>query len=227
MDVGFFLKSRTTFLRQFYRNSCAEFLERKRRIDTEEYPFDPPYSEDCEPAFLQEWLEADDSLHIIGYTCITMLAAALHLYIKTWESELGPSAKKNKYKTYFKVSWLNGYKRYFAEEFHVIWENSQVNLSLLEEIVLARNSIQHPQEISIQRASYSKSDVSKLRHPFFIDKSEVRWSKGLDEIERAWFSPPTVHITSDKLYAAIDEVETFCAWLDNEIAPFLGFKPVT
>jgi len=47
----------------------------------------PPYSEDAEPPFLEEWIEADDSLHVLAYSCVSMLAAALHLYLETWVSE--------------------------------------------------------------------------------------------------------------------------------------------
>ena len=125
VDIGHYLKRRIAFLRQFYENASKEFAERKRKIELEEPPFVPSYSEDPEPAFLEEWVEADDSLHTLGYACISMLAAALHLYLMTWESELGQPAK-DIYKEYFrKGGWFYGYKKYFSEEFRIYWERVQ------------------------------------------------------------------------------------------------------
>ncbi len=49
----------------------------------------PPYSEDGEPPFLDEWIRAKTSIEITGATCVSMLSEALKLYFKTWERELG------------------------------------------------------------------------------------------------------------------------------------------
>lgn len=84
MDVRFFLNRRIGFIRQLYTTASAPYLERQRKIEAEEEPFVPPYSEDGEPPFLEEWLEADESLHVVAYSCVSMLAAALHLYFETW-----------------------------------------------------------------------------------------------------------------------------------------------
>jgi hypothetical protein len=66
MDVRYFLGERLDFTEQLYVNSAAPFIERKRKIEAEEEPFVPPYSEDPEPAFLSEWLEAEESLQVRG-----------------------------------------------------------------------------------------------------------------------------------------------------------------
>jgi hypothetical protein len=80
MDVGYFLRDRIAFIRQFFDGASLSFAEKKRKIEAGEDPFVPPYSEDGEPAFLDEWIEADESLQVLGYSCISMLAAALHLW---------------------------------------------------------------------------------------------------------------------------------------------------
>lgn len=46
----------------------------------------PPYGEDGEPPFLNEWIEADESLLVLGYACISMLAASFHLYLASSSS---------------------------------------------------------------------------------------------------------------------------------------------
>ena len=57
MDVLFFLRERTKFIRYFYETAAEPFRETIRKIEADEAPFDnPPYSEDGEPPFLEEWM---------------------------------------------------------------------------------------------------------------------------------------------------------------------------
>ena len=216
VDVRYFLKKRTAFIRQLYDAASSSYLERKRKIEAEEDPFVPPYSEDEEPAFLEEWIEADESLHVLAYLCISMLAAALHLYFKTLEREFGV-AIGDSFKSEFKKGWLNGYKAFFAQRFDICFESGPANLEVLEEVVLARNRVQHPESITSHRTRYSKSDTKKLSHPFFVDDSERSLLSGVDEAERSWLMSPTLHVTGEKLFAAIDEAEKFVDWLEIEI----------
>lgn len=217
MDVGFFLNERIAFIRQFYDAASAPFSERKRRIEAEEAPFEPPYSEDGEPPFLAEWIEADDSLHVLGYSCVSMLAAALHLYFKTWESELGVPVAEPLKPTFQKEGWIKGYKAYFAINIGIRFEHGPADLSVLEEIVLARNRIQHPESITNHRTSYSSKDIERLRRPFFMDEREQQLPADIEQSEISWLFPPSLHITGDKLAAAIAEVEKFTGWLETQI----------
>ena len=86
MDIQFFFRQRLEFIRQLYQNSAEPFHHRKRLIEEKAEPFVPSYSEDSEPPFLSEWLEADASIRVIGAACVSMLAAALHVYFQTWVS---------------------------------------------------------------------------------------------------------------------------------------------
>lgn len=147
MDIRYFLGERLAFIEQLYVNSAAPFIERKRKIEAQEEPFVPPYSEDPEPAFLSECLEAEESLQVIGRTCISMLSASFHLYFKTLERQLRRPVD-NSYSSVFKRGWFNGYKAYFQRQFNVSFESSPCNLSLLEELALARNRVQHPESIT-------------------------------------------------------------------------------
>ena len=82
MDVRFFLNRRLGFIRQLYGTASAPYVERKQKIEDEEEPFVPPYSEDGEPAFFEEWLEADESLHVLAYSCVQCLRQRC---ISTWK----------------------------------------------------------------------------------------------------------------------------------------------
>jgi len=216
MNVGFFLKGRIAFIRQLYSTASAPYVERKRKIEAEEDPFVPPYSEDDEPAFLEEWIEADESLHVLAYSCVSMLAAALHLYLKTWERQFGIPVDDS-LKSVFKKSWLNGYKVYFARHAGIQFDNSQVDWEVLEEIVLARNRVQHPECITNHRTHYADEDLKKLPHPFFVDDRDNSLLADVDEGEKSWLIPPTLHVTGEKLSAAIAEVERFTDWLEVEV----------
>lgn len=54
MKVGEFLKDRTGFIRRHYETAAAPFYEIMRRIEAGEEPYEPPYSEDGEPPFLEQ-----------------------------------------------------------------------------------------------------------------------------------------------------------------------------
>ena len=214
MDVRYFLGERLSFIKQLYINASASFVETKRKIEAREAPFIPPYSEDPEPAFLSEWLEAEESIQVIGRTCISMLSASLHLYFKTWEHQLGVPVGES-CKADFKKGWLHGYKAYFKREFNVTFENSPYNLSLFEELALARNRVQHPESITIQSSFYSEDDLKKLPSPFFIGNRDQEILVEMDEGERNWLIPPSIHVTQEKLMAAITEITHFAEWLEQ------------
>lgn len=214
MDVRYFLNRKVNFIRQFYKMSSAAFIERKRQIESEEEPYVPPYSEDPEPAFLEEWLEAEESLQVVGRTCISMLAAVFHLYFKTWERQIGIPVDAS-LKADFKNGWFNGYKAYFARHFRIRFEDSPSKLGVLEEIVLVRNRDQHPESITMDSSYYSDSDLKKLSHPFFIDENDALLFSEAEEDERAWLMAPPIQVTAEKLFAALSEVESFAEWLEN------------
>lgn len=218
MDVHFFLTRRIAFIRQLYAIASAPYVERKRKIESEEEPFVPPYSEDGEPPFLEEWLEADESLHVLAYSCVSMLAAALHLYLKTWERQSGIPLDKSLKKSEFKKNgWLKGYKAHFASRLSIDFDAGPANLGMLEEVVLARNRIEHPSLITSHRTQYDDADLEKLRHPFFVDEREAALLTDVDESEKSWLIPPTLHVTAEKLFAALAEVESFVEWFEGEI----------
>ncbi|MFA4827576.1 MAG: hypothetical protein WC855_01615 [Thermodesulfovibrionales bacterium] len=217
MDVNFFLNLRTTFIRQFYENASISFFERQRKIEAGEYPFIPPYSEDGEPPFLEEWTEADEALQLLGYSCISMLASALHLYLKTLETEFEVPVAASLKSEFKKNGWFNGYKAYFLTNFGIRFESGPFNISTLEEIVCARNRAQHPKNITTQRVSYSSKDIKKFPQVFFVDDREKMLFAAIEVSESSWLYRPTIHITKEKLFAAIAEVEKFNGWLEEQI----------
>ena len=218
MDVRFFLDCRLGFIRQLYATSSAPYVERKRKIEAQEEPYVPPYNEDGEPPFLDEWLEADESLHVLAYSCVSMLAAALHLYFETWVTQSGVPINESMKKSVFRKSgWLAGYKTHFAQHFRIDFEACPANFGLLSQVVQARNRIEHPSSITSLTTQYAHADLKKLRHPFFIDERENALLVDADEGEKSWLLPPTLYVTEGQLLAAVTEVERFAEWFEAEI----------
>ena len=217
LDISFFFNRRLEFIRKLYYTASEPYVERKRKIEAKEEPFVPPYSEDGEPPFLEEWVEADESLHVLAYSCVSMLAAALHLYLETWVRESRVPVDELLRKSFKKVGWFPGYRTHFSQCFAIDFGVCPENLRLLEEVVLARNRFEHPTSITSIRTNYADADLEKLPHPFFVDERDAALFLDAEEGERAWFIPPTLHVTEKQLLAAIAVVEGFATWFDAEI----------
>ena len=227
MDYLHFLRKRTDFIRQFYVEAASPFVERKRKIEQSEEPFDQTHgAEEDEPAFLEEWGEADEAIDVLGQFCISMLSSSLHLYIEEWISELVARAGAKQlsdlgiglpadatYKVEFKKGWINGYRVYCAI-LGVDWTKGPSDLTILEQIVLARNTVQHSTDITSVRARQSEHDATKQPKAFFADALELAM---FDRSSIGHFiRPARLNVTQDKLFAALDEVKRFCEWLNAQ-----------
>lgn len=227
MEVKYFLDRRTRFIRDFYDKSVAPFLEIVRKIEAEEAPYETPpgYGCDCwgeyvgtgEPAFMEEWRDAQYAIQIQGRACLSMLSASLSLYFKTWAHELcvkPPKKKKGE-------GWLQAYKSALGDRAGVIWDNSPVRLDLIEQIVLARNRDQHPENITAFDIRHSEDDIKNHPENFFINESETEMLRALAGGEPSngenfrWIFTPAVSVDRDKLFSAIDAVERLCGWLEE------------
>jgi hypothetical protein len=197
MDIHYFFCQRVDFIRQLYENAAAPFVERKQKIESGEDPFEPPYSEDGEPPFLAEWSEADDSLHVLAHTCVSMLSAALHLYFRTWEQKCRVRAADH-FKSEFGVNWVAGYRAYCLKVFAIDFGNSPCDLKLIEEVVLARNRIQHPDSLTMTLPTYTNSDMAKLPLAHFISAHSELYQR-VDGAKRKWLMLPTLDVSAEKL----------------------------
>ena len=221
MDVLYFLQERMRFIWYFYENSAAPFLELKRKIEAEEAPFDnPPYDESGEPAFLNEWIEADEAVVVLGRSCITMVSSSLHLYFITWENELGIGWLPDAHKGAFKKGYLHGYRTCFEEVLEQPWADCPADLELVEQIILARNRDQHPKEIMTKHVEHGKKDLAQYPRPVFMSESDRNLLDDV-ELERGYLINPTVHVSSKTLRQAIAETEKLAAWLEEH---FFAFK---
>ena len=215
MDVLYFFKERTRFIRYFYDTAGMPFNETKRKIENEEAPFDNPlYSEDGVPPYLEQWLEADEALEILGRTCLSMLSPSLKLYFSTWEKELSIKWKKGERKRVFEKGFLQGYRECFEKNLGVSWDHSPADLRIIEQIALARNRDQHPDELTSMRVKHTKYDLKKYPLPFFMSEAERNIQDDL-EVDLGVWLVPTVYVSRDTLYRAIAETEMLTDWLEK------------
>jgi hypothetical protein len=217
LDVLYFLKERTKFIRHFYETAAEPFLETIRRIEDDEPPFDqPPYSEDGEPPFMEEWSKAQISIEMLGRTSISMLSASLQLYLKTWEAEFGVKWQPKEHKKAIEDGFIAGYRTYFGDTLKISWDDCPVDFAMLEQVALARNRDQHPENITSQSVNHSRSDREKYPRPIFVSEADDRMFSDPEMAAVAWMSP-TVHVSRESLDAAIGEVEKLAEWLEPKM----------
>jgi len=216
MEVLYYLSERTRFIRQFYDTSATPFIEIIRKIEAEEDPYEPPYSEDGEPPFLAEWTEAQTSIELLGITCVSILSESLRLYFMTWEHELRIECR-SQFQKEFKQGFLNGYKACFGHVLKTDWEKCPVNFDILEQITLARNRGQHPEKIFDMGVNHSDKDIKKYPSPFFVSENEKRMLDAGNLQEVAWLGL-SLKVTRETLFTAIDQVEMLGDWLEEQLS---------
>lgn len=133
-----------------YCTSTGPYIERKRLIEARLPPYEPPYSEEDEQPYLPEWLEADQSLRVLGQMFIAAVAASLQLYLKEALFNMRRRVRHEKMKhvrliedyknSLWGEGWLNDYKTYFREQFGIEFSESKCDLNVLEGLVLALNT---------------------------------------------------------------------------------------
>ncbi|HBC3857034.1 TPA: hypothetical protein KD866_002411 [Vibrio parahaemolyticus] len=213
MDIEYFLKERTKFIRYFYETSSEPFIETMADIDAEVEPYIPPYSEDSEPAFLTEWIDAKSALETCGLHALSMLSSSLQLYLKAWVSRL-ERYHGITFKVDFKTKgWLNGYCQIF-KEYGLDMDNCPADLSLIEQVTLARNRAQHPDQITSVNTYHSKKDLEKYPNPYFAQETEKQMA--LEGSDVNWLFPPVISPDRDKVFQSVTNIESLCSWLESE-----------
>src|SRR5690606_5787092 len=180
-----------------------------------EDPYVPSYSEDSEPPFLSEWIEADELLGVTGRCCLSMLSASLQLYFRTWERELGLSCGKDFPAVFKRDGLVGGYRACLASRASIDWSHCPADLAIIEQVVLARNRDQHPESITTVRVTHAQKDRRRFPRPFFMSEREAKLFQESDEPRL--FMSPSVHVSRDKLMKAIEQVEFLCEWLEEKM----------
>ena len=221
MDAAFFLRRRTHFIRRYYITGIGPFREIQRKIDAQETPYDepPPFfdPEDGEPAFLEEWIEADEAAQVVGRSAVSLLSDSLKLYFKALEQQLAFRLSLEGKATAKKKGFVAAYRGALGEVLGTDWTNCPVRFDVIEQIVLARNRAQHGLQLSILRPWHDPKTLTKHHDLIFASEEELKmWvDEGADP--DTWFAPQ-LEITEESLGAAITEVEKLADWIEERIS---------
>jgi hypothetical protein len=217
MDVDWFLKQRTKFIRQYYAMAITPFETIKSQIENREEPYEPPYSEDGEPPFQVEWSDADTSVQVVGRTCVTMLSESVKLYFQTWEELLGVKCQPALAPSFKKQGFVAGYKECFRQVADLNWDECPADLSIIEEIALARNvAAHHNGYLGNMSVHYPKEVREKLENPLFLHDYEKR---ALDEDQKSVFTflGSELVIARETLDEAVRHVELLVDWMEPKL----------
>lgn len=140
-----------------------------------------------------------------------MLAASLSLFLRDWEKQLGLSCK-SLHKGMFSSGLLHGYRKCFETVSGVNWDDCPTNIELIEQIILARNRDQHPEDIWTLGVNHSEKDRERYPSPFFLEDEERSLLNQAGK-DAPWMSA-RLYVSGEKLEEAICAVEALAVWLE-------------
>ena len=213
MDIFWFLKHRTAFIRSFYKRASQPFVDTKEQINNSAPPFDkPPFDESGDPPYLEEWQDAEDALEVLGQMCLSCLTTALQLYLRETVGKVRQRVGANATVPPLQQKrGFAGYETWFGN-FDIQFQCARANIQLIREIISTRNLIQHPESIALMHAHQRDADHKRFRRPFFAHPIEKAIADRAPQ-----FEPRLLWIGSEALTTAVDEVERFCQWLEDEL----------
>jgi hypothetical protein len=216
MDAVYFLKRRIDFIRFYYDTSAKPFAEAKRCIEEKLPPYDnPPFSEDPEPPYLEEWMDAATAEEVLGLACVSLLSDSLKLYFQTLQRRVIGFAFEDE-RTAFKRGFVAAYVGALGDILETDWSDCPADLAVIEQIVLARNRGQHAGHLTTFHVTHDRKMLEKYPQPFFASAEErEHWSR--EEGSFSSFLMPNIKVTQDNLFAALDEVETLAEWIENKM----------
>ena len=208
VDLFHFVNERLRFTRYVYDTTVAVFDQMKRKIEAGEEPYidtrDPEYAD--EPAFLEEWEDADVATDIIGGTCLGLLQNTFHCFLEEYLKELGGKKLVAVVSMKKKGNWFANYRAVFQEDLGIEWASSGVDLELVEQVILTRNDFSHNVRLSSPYAYQDAQHAKKYPGAAFIDP---RWKVfGLGNAR--------LIVPREKLESAIESIRKLCEYLEAE-----------
>jgi len=220
VDVAYFLRERTNFIRFYYDQCAIPFAKIKYQIENDLPPFDdPPYSEDPEPPYLDKWMDADTGTQIVGLSCVSLLSDSLKLYFGNLQHRvIGFSfGDKESEKKAFKKGFVAAYTDILGDILDTDWSDCPADLKIIEQVVLARNSGQHGGDLTSFLVSHDKHTLNKHPRPFFANEQERESWTEVDGAAASSFLMPSVGVTREALFAAIEHVEKLADWIEGRM----------
>jgi hypothetical protein len=216
MDAVYFLKKRTDFIRFYYDTSAKPFAEVRRCIKEKLPPYDnPPSNEDPEPPYLKEWIDTATAEQILGLACVSLLSDSLKLYFQTLQRRVIGFAFEDE-RTAFKRGIVAAYVGALGDILETDWSDCPADFAVIEQIVLARNRGQHGGDLTTFDIAHDGKMLEKFPQPFFA-RADERENWSLEDGSLSSFLMPSIKVTRDNLFAALDHVERLAEWIDSRM----------
>jgi hypothetical protein len=219
MDAKFFLRDRTGFIRFFYDTSAAAFRTVQERISAGKEPFDcPPHNDAPEPPYLEEWMEAETGIDVLGQSCVSLLSDTLKLYFETLQKRvIRYSLSKGLMAHQSREGFVAANRIALGQILQTDWSDCPVKFDVIEQVVLARNRAQHGDHLSSFRMQHDGKTLRKHSKPFFANEDELALWEDAGGDPEAYFTAPGLTISRDNLFAAIAETEALADWIDERL----------
>lgn len=207
------LLDKLNFIRRFYDLASEPFIETKRKIDQHEAPFDVFDMEDGEPPFLAEWQDADESVNILGKSCLCLLQNAFVNCLKGFYDHYAPLDETVTWETVRSIrSWFEKYRRLFLGRYGIDWAASGTDLDFIQQINFARNDIQHRGTFYDLEHRQNEEYFNRFPASIFANELERELYPATGEAAQ----PYRITVSRDNLFAAIQAIEDFCTYLDGQ-----------
>lgn len=204
MDIAHFFKERLKFANYFYKAGCQPFYQTINLINSEQPPYSPVYDESGEPQFIFEWMQARDGLVSIGHATISMLSVALQMYMNAWLNRANSDRQRCK----TGKGWINDLKLEMTS-YGVNFSTCPIQLTDLEQMILARNRVQHADDITRNIPNHLPQELEQFTSPIFVETCTI-------SSEMDWFTTPKVYVDERIIRDLTDSLESFCDWLEKE-----------
>jgi len=127
-----------TFIRSLYEATTSAYREKIRKIEAGEPPYvderNPEFDDVSEPLFLEEGLEAGESVEVIGHWCLCMVHASSKAYLGAALAEMqrdfrGLDDLQVRLASMKAKNWFERYRLLFGEYLGIDWRQGPVDLA--------------------------------------------------------------------------------------------------
>jgi len=215
MDILWFFHRRLRLIYMMYDDGTAPFRETMRKIEAHEEPFvdtrDPEHQDVSEPAFLEEFLETSEVVELLGNWCLLMTHATLQAFLREYVAEIArayghnPKEVRARLEAIKAKNWFERYRLFFLQELGIDWQTSPVKLTDLEQINLTRDDLVHNVEVTTTYVYRDKKHAERFPESLFTD-----------ELWEGLAIGSKIKVGRDELTHALQIVDTFCMWLEEQ-----------
>ncbi len=197
MDLRYFFDRKLNVLKEFHETAKLPFDQIIKGAQVE---YEQCLDEDPPMELMEKYQKAYACKNLLGQACLSALQQILKEYRREYlEDRTCWTEAESIIAKYKKKGWLQGYRIAFRDLLDCDWEKAPTPFSVLEEIVLARNAIQHEGRIAVLHQR--RDGQYKTKYPISL------FSDGA--------FPDLISVTEDTLCLAMSAVEEFVTWLEK------------